>query len=154
MNELKINGCLIRTVREEDANGWLRLWQQYCEFYKVDVHADITRGTWERLLDPSHQIYCLLALNKADQVVGFANYVLHPCTWDLHSACYLEDLFVESTLRGRGIGKQLIDNLLERCAENGWARMYWHTQEHNSRARRLYDQFCQRDDRVRYTIYL
>jgi GNAT superfamily N-acetyltransferase len=40
---------------------------------------------------------------------------------------YLEDFFVASDLRGRGIGRVLIEDLLQLCRQQVWSRLYWHT---------------------------
>jgi GNAT superfamily N-acetyltransferase len=52
-----------------------------------------------------------------DEVVGFTIAVVHPGSWTLAPVCYLEDLFVDPAARGRGIGRALIEDLLQRSAE-------------------------------------
>jgi len=44
------------------------------------------------------------------------------------------------------------DDLVARARAAGWSRLYWHTQESNAVARRLYDQFGHADDFVRYRL--
>jgi hypothetical protein len=46
----------------------------------------------------------------------------------------------------------LIADLIERAKSNGWSRLYWHTRAGNP-ARRLYDEFIQADDFVRYRLF-
>jgi GNAT superfamily N-acetyltransferase len=94
----------------------------------------------------------LLAFSPECEPVGFANYVLHPHTWSLRPACYLEDLFVASAARGEGAGRALIEALVTFGREHGWRRVYWHTHENNERARILYDRLAKRTDYVRYDI--
>ena len=89
---------------------------------------------------------------KGKELVGFANYVLHPYTWGPESVCYLEDLFVLGHARRGGIGGALINGLVDLCRENGWPRLYWHTHEANGPARALYEQFTTVDPFVRYLI--
>ncbi|MFB2351383.1 GNAT family N-acetyltransferase, partial [Priestia megaterium] len=54
--------------------------------------------------------------------------------------------------RGHGIGKALIEWLRNAMRAEGWARVYWVTQQDNARARRLYDQFTKADGFVRYVL--
>ena len=88
------------------------------------------------------------------EMVGFANYVLHSFTWSDRLICLLEDLYVSAPVRGHGIGNALIEDLVNRGRDDGWARVYWHTREDNAAARRLYDRFAPADGFIRYTIPL
>ena len=82
-------------------------------------------------------------------LAGFSVSVVHESTWTLAPVCYLEDLFVAPKFRSRGIGRLLIQDLVDRAKSNGWSRLYWHTRASNP-ARRLYDEFAKADDFVRY----
>jgi GNAT superfamily N-acetyltransferase len=84
-----------------------------------------------------------------DAVAGFSVSLLHEGTWVIAPVCYLEDLFVAPGFRGRGIGRMLIQDLVDRARNDGWSRLYWHTRADNP-ARRLYDEFANADDFIRY----
>jgi GNAT superfamily N-acetyltransferase len=53
--------------------------------------------------------------------------------------CYLQDLYVVPETRGQGLGAALINHVYAAADERGAAEVYWHTQEFNATARRLYD---------------
>ena len=74
-------------------------------------------------------------------------------TLGMTPACYLGDLFVDPKQRAGGVGKQLIDWLVEEMKRRGWCRLYWHTRLNNYRARGLYDKFTPHSDFVSYTVY-
>ena len=141
----------IRSVMAKDRAAWLSMWADYCAFYKASVPEDVTEGTWSRFFEKGSTVCCLVAEEKGAPV-GFATYVLHDYTWGLNPMCYLEDLFVTEEARGKDVGHALISHLVEMAKEERWDRVYWHTQEGNARARRLYDRFVQADDFVRYRI--
>ena len=144
---------MIRPAEAGDENDWRRLWAGYCDFYGAVVPDEITTATWRRILDPASQIGAILAVLEGE-TVGLVNYVLHPFTWSDRPTCVLEDLYVSPTARGRGVGAQLIEHLVQTGRAEGWARVYWHTRENNATARRLYDRFCPADGFIRYTIPL
>lgn len=146
-------GPLIRDPRPGDEAAWRRLWAGYVTFYKAIVPDEVTAGTWARMLDPASDVFGRLAEHDG-AVVGFSVSVLHPATWTLQPACYLEDLFVAAEARGCGAGRALLDDLLELAKARGWSRLYWHTNTGNETARRLYDQYTQADDFVRYRLVL
>src|SRR5687767_2576059 len=90
-----------------DEAVWRRLWSDYNASQDGAVPDDVTRHTWQRILDPSSTVFARLAEQNGD-VIGFSVNVLHEGTWTLQPICYLEDLFVDEALRGHGIGRMLI----------------------------------------------
>jgi GNAT superfamily N-acetyltransferase len=113
----------------------------------------VTAKTWARILDPSSPVGMRVAA-RGGQLEGFAIHLCHPSTWVLTEDCYLEDLYVDEALRGGGVGRALLDDLITLATAKGWARLYWHTNEDNARARRLYDSYVQTDGHVRYRMKL
>jgi GNAT superfamily N-acetyltransferase len=141
----------IRSALPSDEAAWRRMWRGYLDFYAAKVSDDITNRTWQRILDPDSAVMCVVAEIEG-QVYGFANCIVHENTWESQPICYLEDLYVEPSARGHGIGRALIEWLRNSMRAEGWARLYWHTRENNESARRLYDRFAEADDFVRYVI--
>ncbi|NTE85204.1 GNAT family N-acetyltransferase [Agrobacterium rubi] len=141
----------IRDARGEDHADWLGLWQDYLAFYSVDLPDDVTAHTWACIIDPASRVSARLAVLDG-QVVGFAIHHFHDSTWVKTPDCYLEDLFIDATIRGKGIGRALIDDLISICEEKGWSRLYWHTNEDNAQARKLYDSYIKSDGHIRYRI--
>jgi GNAT superfamily N-acetyltransferase len=139
---------ILRDPTPADETAWRGLWSQYNAFYEVNIPEAVTARTWRRILDPAPAVFGRLAVADAE-VAGFSISVIHESTWTLAPVCYLEDLFVAPKFRGRGIGRSLIQDLVDRAQSNGWSRLYWHTRASNP-ARRLYDEFAKADDFVRY----
>jgi GNAT superfamily N-acetyltransferase len=144
---------VIRDPAPDDEGAWRRLWAGYCAFYETEVPEAVTAGTWARMLTPGSPLFGRIAEWKGE-VAGFTISILHQGSWTLSPVCYLEDLFVAPKARGHGIGRVLIADLLARAKERGWSRLYWHTREGNSPARRLYDEFAVADDFVRYRVFI
>jgi GNAT superfamily N-acetyltransferase len=142
----------VRDLSVNDETAWRRLWAGYCNFYEVEMADEQTNFTWERLINPASPIKGFVAENAEGRVIGMCNYILHENTWTSTPVCYLEDLFVEHSLRGDGVGEALIQELIDKMKANGWSRIYWNTKENNYRARGLYDKFARVDGFVRYVI--
>ncbi|MGY5778014.1 N-acetyltransferase family protein [Rhizobium sp. LEGMi135b] len=141
----------IRDARPEDEASWRALWDGYLAFYRVTIAPDITDATWRRVFDPASAIFMRVA-EVDGEVKGFTLCVTHEGTWTLAPDCYLEDLFVDESARGRGVGRALLDDLVALCKKNSWARLYWHTEEGNATARKLYDTYVKSDGHIRYRI--
>ena len=138
----------IRDPAPGDEVAWRSLWSGYNAFYDATIAEAVTACTWQRMLDPASAMFGRLAVLDG-AVAGFCIGVLHDSTWTMAPVCYLEDLFVAPQCRGRGCGRMLIADLIERARTRGWSRLYWHTRAGNP-ARRLYDEFAKADDFVRY----
>jgi GNAT superfamily N-acetyltransferase len=141
---------IIRDAGPQDEAAWRGLWAQYLAFYRVDLAPEITGFTWTRLMDPASPLKARLAVQ--DAVVGFAIHQHHASTWVMGDDCYLEDLFVAEAARGLGAGRALIADLQNLAAARGWNRLYWHTDQDNTRARALYDSIVPSDGHVRYRV--
>jgi GNAT superfamily N-acetyltransferase len=146
-------GIEIRHARPADHAAWHSLWMQYLAFYNVTLSPEVTAHTWARILDPASRLDGRVAF-LGGTMVGFALHHHHASTWVAGDDCYLEDLFLDETARGHGIGRALIDDLIEIARAKGCKRLYWHTDENNQTARRLYDYFAKADGHVRYRMPL
>lgn len=143
---------IIRDATAQDKVAWLRLWSGYLVFYETSLMSDVTEHTWQRALDPASPILARLAESDG-AITGFAMAVLHEGTWVRAPICYLEDLFVDPVARGAGVGRALIEDLVQLGQRYGWSRLYWHSRAGNP-ARILYDRFAIADDAVHYQLAL
>ena len=144
---------IIRDALPADRAAWMILWQGFLDFYETDLDPAITDHTWARLMDPACPMKMRLAEGEAG-LLGFAIHQHHPSTWVMGDDCYLEDLFVDPSMRGQGIGRALIVDLQGLAKARGWNRLYWHTNHDNAAARRLYDSFGPADGHIRYRFAL
>lgn len=142
---------VVREARQSDETRFRELWAAYLEFYQVDVSDEITASTFAKAVSPDSAIFMRVA-DVDGRVEGFALCLTHEGTWILGKDLYLEDLFVDASQRGKGVGRALIQDLVDLSHTNGWSRLYWHTAENNATARKLYDSFVQSDGHVRYRI--
>lgn len=143
----------INNATAADETAWRDLWGQYLAFYGVTLSQSVTAKTWERLLDASSRLIGRFAFVD-DCMVGFALHHSHVSTWTDGDDCYLEDLFLSDAVRGKGIGRALLDDLANLAKAKGYKRLYWHTDEGNLTARRLYDHYSKADGHVRYRMVL
>jgi len=143
----------IRDIATTDEPTWRRLWADYLACYRTTVPDTITNATWGKLFDPASAVFGRAA-TRDGQMIGFALARVHEGTWTASTSCYLEDLFVDPVARGSGVGRALIQDLVEMGRAHGWSRLEWHTAEGNAVARGLYDTFVLADDHVRYRMTL
>jgi len=85
-------------------------------------------------------------------ILGFVHYVFHDSTWAINNYCYLEDLFVDPASRGKQVGKHLIEYVKRQAQDRRCARLYWHTQETNLTAQRLYNWVAEKPGVIEYRM--
>jgi GNAT superfamily N-acetyltransferase len=141
----------IRPVELRDKERWLELWKGYLIFYTTEFSADKTEVTWNRLLDPNFNLYCLVAEDDG-QIKGMTTFNFQNSTWSENGQCLLEDLFVDETIRGQGTGRALIDAVISEAKKRGCSRVYWNTDETNQTARKLYDSYVLESGKRQYRI--
>lgn len=137
----------IRSLQPTDRDRWELLARGYKYFYQTPTTDAEYEKTWQRLL-LANDIFGLGA-SLDGQLVGIAHYMFHTSAWTT-DACYLQDLFVDETVRGQGVGRALIEAVADAARANEASRYYWLTQDHNHTARTLYDKVGQYKGFIRY----
>jgi GNAT superfamily N-acetyltransferase len=143
----------IRAIEVKDKSQWLKLWDSYLEFYKSSISPEQTELTWERLINNELKMFGFVAESE-NGVIGFTHCLFRPSTWTETDYCYLEDLFVDPNIRGKGVGRALMEKVVELAKEKKSKRVYWTTQEFNKTARVLYDSITPVSEFVQYRLPL
>jgi GNAT superfamily N-acetyltransferase len=73
------------------------------------------------------------------EVVGCALWFLNFSTWRGVHGIYLEDLYVQPTRRGHGLGRALLAELARECQRRGYARLEWAVLDWNEPAIGFYE---------------
>ncbi len=139
---------VVRALAQSDEDAWRGLWARYLAFYKTDLAQSTTDALFANLLKGEPH-FALVAENDG-RVVGFTHCLPHASTWSSSPYLYLEDLFVDPSVRGTGAGRALIEAVYDEADRRGYARVYWHTDTNNTTARRLYDRLATLSEFVQY----
>ncbi len=142
----------VRPVLRSDRAAWGELWRGYCDFYKQTIADEVTEATWEKFFNDRAPLFSLIAEDRPGVAVGFVNCVVSDSTWAVNADCYLEDLYVDAAVRGRGAGRALIGAVIDKARAEGWRRVYWQTEKSNTVARALYEKIAPASDWVIYEV--
>lgn len=136
----------VRSISRDDYAGWRPLWDGYNAFYgrsgETALDERVTERTWEWFFDPNERVHALVA-EMDGRIVGIVHFLFHRSTSRLADVCYLQDLFTDASCRGRGVGRALIQRVLDIAKESGSSRVYWTTQTTNVAGRALYDKMAE-----------
>jgi ribosomal protein S18 acetylase RimI-like enzyme len=126
----------VRQATVEDAEAIARLLHDFnLEFAEPSPGVEALGRTVQRLLE-TEEITVLLA---GDGPSGLSLLRFRPGLWSEGLETYLQELYVAPRLRGRGIGRALLEQTIAISRERGSAGIDLNTGETDTAARALYE---------------
>jgi ribosomal protein S18 acetylase RimI-like enzyme len=146
----------VRPIIPSDRQQWAGLFRGYREFYRLAPDETVVDRVWDWLSDDSHEVNAFVAVTaepeEAGVLVGLAHYRRFSRPSSGTAGIYLDDLFADPDVRGRGIGRALLAELAALAAAENRSVVRWITAEDNVTARRLYDAVAKATPWVTYDM--
>jgi len=130
----------IRRAVKEDCPRLLELIHELAEYEKAPQEVTVTPEHFEQSGFGKNPVWWSFVAETDGEVVGLALYYVRYSTWK-GQAMYLEDILVTKEMRGKGIGKLLMDRLITEAKEKGWNRILWQVLEWNEPAINFYKKY-------------
>lgn len=128
---------MIRPATRDDIARVYELIHGLAEYERL-LHA--VEGNLEGLVaDFERGAYWCFVAEVEGAVVGFALGFRTYSTFRMRSGVWLEDLFVEPTHRGAGVGKQLLNTVIAMARAEGAGRVEWSVLDWNTPAIGFYE---------------
>jgi GNAT superfamily N-acetyltransferase len=115
----------IRRVKSSDVPAVVGLVHELADYERAADDCTLTGSQLHQALfgaEPS--LFGHVAV-VADSVVGCSLWFLNFSTWHGVHGVFLEDLYVQSSHRGSGLGRALLVELARECTQRGYARLEW-----------------------------
>jgi GNAT superfamily N-acetyltransferase len=128
----------VRPIQESELDDVFPLIAGYQTFYGAEPNIERNRRFFSRFLDPSEE-GLLLGAWVDGRLLGFATLYWFFSSTKAADSVLMNDLFVQEGIRGKGIGRALIQRALDEARRRGAAHLEWFTAPDNARAQRLYD---------------
>ncbi|MBX2873024.1 MAG: GNAT family N-acetyltransferase [Saprospiraceae bacterium] len=128
----------IRPLRQTDLPQLLRLCQAHAAFEDCAFDPRGKIEAWRRyLLANDGEISCWVVEHK-EALIGYASFVKQFSTWDARYYLYLDCLYLDSTSRGLGLGKQIMQRIKDYGRAHQCVEIQWQTPSANETAIRFY----------------
>jgi GNAT superfamily N-acetyltransferase len=115
----------LRSATPDDAALVLKFVRDLADYERLSHEVEAGEDDIARdLFGPSPKVFCDLAFWDGAPA-GFALWYYTYSTFQGRHGIWLEDLFVEPGLRGKGVGKSLLVHLAQRCVREKLGRFEW-----------------------------
>ena len=123
----------IRKAVEEDCPRLLELVHELAVYEKAPDEVTVTLQHFEESGFGQHPVWWAFVAEENGVIQGFALYYIRYSTWK-GQRMYLEDLVITEKARGKGMGKLLMDRLIQEAKEKKFSGMMWQVLEWNEPA--------------------
>jgi len=131
---------IIRKAVKEDCSRLLELIQELADYEKAPNEVTVTLEHFQQSGFGENPVWWGLVAEETGKIQGFALYYIRYSTWK-GQRMYLEDLLVTQEARGKGIGKLLMDRLIEEAKEKKFSGVMWQVLAWNEPAINFYKKY-------------
>lgn len=137
--------AIIRKATIQDCPRMLELVRELAHYERAPHEVTVTLEHFAESGFGPTPVWWAFVAEEAGHIVGFALYYIRYSTWK-GQRMYLEDIIVTEAARGKGIGAQLMNALVEEAKTKKFTGITWQVLNWNEPALNFYRKFNARFD--------
>ena len=130
----------IRPAVRKDCARLMELVRELAVYERAPEAVTVTLDHFEESGFGANPVWWAIVAEVDGYIVGFALYYIRYSTWK-GQRMYLEDLIVTEEYRGKGIGKKLLNELIEEAKRKNFSGMLWQVLDWNQPAIKFYETY-------------
>ena len=137
---------MLKKAQATDKAIWIKLNREFMEFEiqddnlwnHIDKSKDEELGEFfdEALETP--ELITIFMIEDRGKIVGFANLMTIYSVWSEGRALIIDDLYIDTRSRGRGLGRQTMKEIENYARSHGYKRLQFQSEETNPQAKAFY----------------
>lgn len=132
------NKLVIRPAEEKDASDIIKLIKELAEYEKLSDMVVVSEDDIKKVAFGKDKFVEILIAEYEGNFAGQALFFNNFSTFLGKPGIYLEDLVVEPKYRGKGIGKALLQKIIDLAKERNYGRVEWSVLDWNEPAIKFY----------------
>ena len=121
-------------MSKDDFEPLFALFQEFTIFEK---RPEALKNTLKRMEKEADMLQGFVVENEAGELVGYVTWYPAYHTWS-GKALHLDDLYLKPDYRGSGLGKALIQKVIDLAKEQGCFKVKWQVSHWNEPAKAFY----------------
>ncbi len=131
---------IIRKAVKEDCPRMMELIKELAVYEKASEQVTVNFDDFVESGFGENPVWWAYVAEANGKVEGFALWYVRYSTWK-GQRMYLEDIVVTQEMRGKGLGKLLLDKLIEEAKQKNFSGMMWQVLEWNEPAINFYKKY-------------
>jgi GNAT superfamily N-acetyltransferase len=118
----------LREAKVSDFEQIIELFREFSVYQKLPERM---KNSFDRMVEEQEFLKCFVAETSEKKIIGYTTWFYTYFTWS-GKGMYIDDLYVKPEYRGTGIGKMLLNRVIElarqsRCHKLRWQVSYWNS---------------------------
>ena len=134
----------IRKITESDFPTLLLLFKEFALFEKLPKKMT---NSVEQMLVEKEYLNGFVAVNPQNEIMGYVTCFFAYYTW-IGKSLYMDDLYVRPEFRSKGIGTQLINEVIAYAKTENCKKLHWQVSEWNKPAIDFYESLGAKIDSI------
>lgn len=134
--------CLLMTIRFAEPQDVEQIMELCAAHAQYEKHTFDKKGKAASLFNYlfyyKDVVHCLVVVDN-DRLVGYATFMKQFSTWESTFYLYLDCLFLEQCVRGKGMGQKIMEQVKRFAEREDCSWIEWQTPSFNTSAIRFYE---------------
>lgn len=146
---------VIREIALSDLPQLIELCAEHAEFERMSYERQGKLDKLRRALAAKHPMLCGWVAESEGRLCGYATATIDFSTWCAEPFMHLDCLYVREAYRGHGVGRRLLQAVVEEARWRDIRELQWQTPDWNTDADRFYRRLgAVARAKLRYTLQL